>query len=795
MRTEKVLLDMGSGRQYIGNTLDGKTPDGFGTLTFPPTNADDALGLGHETCYLGHWKNGKMDGIGVFYHPCAEIVKYEGTFKDSMPHGVGKFTFTSGDEYVGGVDQGQICGDGCFVHVEREKGRIVRREMFGSFKNGEADGPGLEVLMESGKSVPHPPLRLWDRYDGTFVANKREGEGEYVWAASNDSYKGQWRGDTPHGRGEYTNKGADVTVVGSWNLGKLNGEVTIHYNDGGQLSTTMLQGNLQGKAEMVVPVPGAPQEKNVIHGEWVPDYFQPGRVVLYGSSEKEEPVKFASGGAEEGGGGQPERYHGQHLNGAPHGQGVMQYRNGDTYDGAWMYGRRHGHGTYTSAVSGDVYHGPFAYNCMTGANGKRIWGGRDNTVYEGGFKDGLRHGHGKMIYSCSSTGDPKCFYEGDFYNDRLNGYGSMFYSDGSVFHGAFLNGLPHGEGNAALANGTEKPDTYQGHFINGKRCGEGIYTFASAFNGDGAKYAGSFRDDKITGMEMGAGSTMALAQQRDQLRPQTASNQAEGYCCCAYVFFFSHQTHPPTTRPDSLIGTYSPWATVAERPVSGEAAAAQTNKKRSQSSPSVVQRNAISAHTLSTSSLLDTSMTATGASLAYARLREERKAWRRDHPYGFWARPVAVPSSDVGEKRPRDPGEASSAAAASGGGLDLLCWEAGIPGKQGTIWEGGEFRLRLLFTEDYPTKPPKCVFAPHVLFHPNVYPSGTVCLSILNEEKDWRPSLTVKQILLAIQELLDHPNAKDPAQEEPFKLYVQDIAAYEKRVRQEVRMYHWKGGA
>lgn len=191
-------------------------------------------------------------------------------------------------------------------------------------------------------------------------------------------------------------------------------------------------------------------------------------------------------------------------------------------------------------------------------------------------------------------------------------------------------------------------------------------------------------------------------------------------------------------------------------------------------------------------------MSAPGASsLAYARLREERKAWRRDHPFGFWARPAALSSAAgdsglaalAGEKRAR-PDEATSTPAA--GGMDLLRWEAGIPGKAGTIWEGGEFRLTLQFSEDYPTKPPKCVFSPHVLFHPNVYPSGTVCLSILNEEKDWRPSLTVKQILLAIQELLDNPNPKDPAQEEPFHLYVKNVKEYEKRVREEVRRYHRK---
>ena len=37
------------------------------------------------------------------------------------------------------------------------------------------------------------------------------------------------------------------------------------------------------------------------------------------------------------------------------------------------------------------------------------------------------------------------------------------------------------------------------------------------------------------------------------------------------------------------------------------------------------------------------------------------------------------------------------------------------------------------------------------LFHPNVYPSGTICLSILDAEKDWKPAITIKQILLGIQ--------------------------------------------
>lgn len=194
-----------------------------------------------------------------------------------------------------------------------------------------------------------------------------------------------------------------------------------------------------------------------------------------------------------------------------------------------------------------------------------------------------------------------------------------------------------------------------------------------------------------------------------------------------------------------------------------------------------------------------------GVSLAQARLREERRVWRKDRPFGFWAKPRELPAApplatpvSAGFKRTREGEEASTSGAGSsgrtcddhrGGGLDLLHWEAGIPGKSNSPWEGGEFKLHLQFTEDYPTKPPKCVFTP-VLFHPNVYPSGTVCLSILNDEKDWRPNITIKQILLAIQELLDHPNIKDPAQEEPYKMYMRDVREYEARVREEVRKHH-----
>ena len=153
-----------------------------------------------------------------------------------------------------------------------------------------------------------------------------------------------------------------------------------------------------------------------------------------------------------------------------------------------------------------------------------------------------------------------------------------------------------------------------------------------------------------------------------------------------------------------------------------------------------------------------------GNTIALGRLTQERKKWRKDHPPGFYARPRRNPD----------------------GSTDMMLWDAGIPGRKGTIWAGGLFKLKITYPEDYPSSPPKCQFVPP-LFHPNVYPSGTVCLSILNADEDWRPSITLKQILLGIQELLDEPNPNSPAQAEPYSLFTKNKEEYKRRVLQVVK--------
>ncbi|EFN56766.1 hypothetical protein CHLNCDRAFT_144242 [Chlorella variabilis] len=151
--------------------------------------------------------------------------------------------------------------------------------------------------------------------------------------------------------------------------------------------------------------------------------------------------------------------------------------------------------------------------------------------------------------------------------------------------------------------------------------------------------------------------------------------------------------------------------------------------------------------------------------IAAARLQEERKAWRKDHPFGYVARPEA----------------------AADGSTDIFTWKCLLPGKEGTLWEGGLFPLTLAFTSEYPSKPPRVKFPPG-FYHPNVFPQGDVCLSILNPEKGWRPSITVKQILVGVQELLDQPNVDDPANE-CYHAYKRDRKLYDRLLQEQTRRY------
>ena len=67
-------------------------------------------------------------------------------------------------------------------------------------------------------------------------------------------------------------------------------------------------------------------------------------------------------------------------------------------------------------------------------------------------------------------------------------------------------------------------------------------------------------------------------------------------------------------------------------------------------------------------------------------------------------------------------------------------------------------------------------------------PPGRPSIVALARVAAWKPSLTIKHLLIGIQTLLDDPNNQDPAQEEPYRAFKNNKQEYEARVKAQVQL-------
>jgi ubiquitin-conjugating enzyme E2 S len=103
-----------------------------------------------------------------------------------------------------------------------------------------------------------------------------------------------------------------------------------------------------------------------------------------------------------------------------------------------------------------------------------------------------------------------------------------------------------------------------------------------------------------------------------------------------------------------------------------------------------------------------------------------------------------------------------------------------IEGPAGTPYQGGYFRVKFEFTDEFPAAPPKCWFATKI-FHPNVSSTGEICVNTL--KKDWKPSYGVGHILITIKCLLIYPNPDSALDEEAGKLLQENYESYCERAK------------
>lgn len=94
--------------------------------------------------------------------------------------------------------------------------------------------------------------------------------------------------------------------------------------------------------------------------------------------------------------------------------------------------------------------------------------------------------------------------------------------------------------------------------------------------------------------------------------------------------------------------------------------------------------------------------------------------------------------------------------------------------------------------------PPKLKFTSQNLFHPNIFPDGNVCISILHPPGDdplgyefanerWTPAHSIEKVLISVMSLLANPNVNSPANVDAAKMLREDPDEFKKMANASVR--------
>ena len=132
------------------------------------------------------------------------------------------------------------------------------------------------------------------------------------------------------------------------------------------------------------------------------------------------------------------------MDGQPHGKGMLEYKNGDTFYGNFYKGSKQGLGFWEYSNSSSILY------------------------FAGSFEGNERFGNGSLAWRNGA------FHFGEYMNDEITGWGFRMWSSGIISKGMFEKGRQKGNGTDFYLNG----ERYDGNFVDNKRNGYGIYRCA-----------------------------------------------------------------------------------------------------------------------------------------------------------------------------------------------------------------------------------------------------------------------------------------------------------------------------
>jgi ubiquitin-conjugating enzyme E2 W len=96
-------------------------------------------------------------------------------------------------------------------------------------------------------------------------------------------------------------------------------------------------------------------------------------------------------------------------------------------------------------------------------------------------------------------------------------------------------------------------------------------------------------------------------------------------------------------------------------------------------------------------------------------------------------------------------------------GSNIRSWLISIKGANDTIYAGENFKLKIVFPKEYPSKPPSVYFLKPTPKHVHVYSNGDICLNLLG--RDWRPTMTAQTLVISILSMLASAKEKKMPQD------------------------------
>ena len=176
-----------------------------------------------------------------------------------------------------------------------------------------------------------------------------------------------------------------------------------------------------------------------------------------------------------------ERYEGYWKDDKADGKGTLTYIHGDKYVGDWQAAKKQGQVRWARLSAAVMPTPPLAARfqqgvCATGAEPSHLhewpttlaWQGElyyaNGDMFRGEWVQDRATGNGILMYANNNR------YEGSWLDDRRHGQGAFYHADGSRYEGEWAQGRKEGKGTLYFNNG----DSFTGYWSEGVISGPGV---------------------------------------------------------------------------------------------------------------------------------------------------------------------------------------------------------------------------------------------------------------------------------------------------------------------------------